>query len=553
MKTLVPKTTQNAIPKVKEDKKKMADKKVFEKQHVDTALVEKAVTALLKHHVVSLDASKSLLGTDVPLQVQFGLEVAPGRSQPKPIRLQIPHPMHKLSDTDTDDVGNLEEPEVCLIVKEDSKAAVQDMIAKFPVQMGCIKKVLGLQSLRNKHAEFKQRRDLLARFTVFMADDRILPMLTSALGKDFLAAKKQPIPVRISRKEALPFAIQKALSATYLHIPEGTCITVRAGNTAMSIQKLVQNVVAVCESVAPKIPRKWANVRSISIKLPATTALPVYNKTPAELLEIASMAGLTSAWKTADEEAAEQLSRQQEAAKEKADDRKRKTADKSPLLRALKKQKQQETKGNDEKDSSPAAKKSKKETKPADAASSKNKRKQSVDKTEVKKKDDKEKTKEVEAKVESSGKKDDKPPAEKNAKKDDKVADDKPAQKKAKKDDKHAEKQKKDDKPSADKKAKKNKSSAEKQQANDDKPSSEKDKKQQKSEDSSFIAAKKFTGSKKGYVFKKGEKGVGYYVDVKPVVDKMAMEAIAKMQSRPKQSGSRKSAGGGGGKRRRGR
>ena len=49
------------------------------------------------------------------------------------------------------------------------------------------------------------------------------------------------------------------------------------------------------------------------------------------------------------------------------------------------------------------------------------------------------------------------------------------------------------------------------------------------------MAAKKFKGSKKGYVFKMGKQGLGYYVDVKPVVDRMAMEALkrsAKSQSR---------------------
>lgn len=662
MKTRVPKVDIKEEIKSKDEKKEKKEmvsdnkKHVLDKQHIDPALVNKAVTALLKHHTANLDVSKSLLGTDVPLQVQFGLEVAPGRSQHKPIRLQIPHPIHKLNDAndDGDDDEGLEEPEVCLIVKEDSKPAVQDMIAKFPEHMGCIKKVLGLQSLRNKHAEYKQRRDLLARFTVFMADDRILPMLTSALGKDFLAAKKHPIPVRISRKEALPFAIRNALTATYMHIPEGTCLTIRAGHTSMSVNSLVQNVVAISETAASKIPRKWANVRSISVKLPTTASLPIYNKTPAELLEIATITGLSSAWKTADEEAAEK--QKELLAATAKDDRKRKmAADKSPLLRALKKQKKDQE-SSEEKDRSPIGKKSEKDTKPE--ASSRNKRKQSVDGDVNNKSTKGAEEQESSAKnvktgekklmkddnnVETTQKNDDNAPAVKKQKKGDKSTSETPKQgvkhsteKKQTKDDKHStgkkqakddqhsaekertkddkhskeKKQMKDDKHSAGKeKAKDDKHSAGKEQTKDDKHSLKKkqtkgdkqsaekkdktddkhssEKKQKKvdkraettqtkhenradakmspkdgkssaalekgNEGSSFLAAKKFTGSKKGYVFKKGDKGVGYYVDVEPVVDKMAMEAIAKMQSRPsKQGGSRKSAGGGG-KRRRGR
>jgi len=271
---------------------------------LDAALVEKAVRALLKHHdgVTAAAEKQPLLGTDVPVQVLLGLEVAPHAPKPKPFRLAIPHPLHKLSNTDNDsnDDDGLEEPDVCLIVKEDSKAAVQEMIANFPEHLQCIKKVLGLQSLRNKHAcSYQQRRDLLARFDVFLADDRILPMLQSALGKDFVQAKRLPIPVRITRKEALPFAIRKALSSTYLHVPRGTCVTVKVGATGMPVPHLVDNIVAAAVAAVQHVPRKWANVRSVSVKLPASQALPVYNKTPAELQEIATMAGLPSAWRQA--------------------------------------------------------------------------------------------------------------------------------------------------------------------------------------------------------------------------------------------------------------
>ena len=33
-----------------------------------------------------------------------------------------------------------------------------------------------------------------------------------------------------------------------------------------------------------------------------------------------------------------------------------------------------------------------------------------------------------------------------------------------------------------------------------------------------FIPSSKFTGSKKGYIFKMDKKGIGYYIDIKPVI-----------------------------------
>ena len=197
---------------------------------VDTQLTDRALRALLKHHESSASSGESsmlqLLENDLDVQVQFSLARIPGNASPKPIRVEIPHPLVNVASS-TSDNDNLQDVEACIIVKEESKPWVQDMIARFPTELGCIKKVLGLQSLRVKHKTFAQRRELLARFDVFFADDRILPMLTKALGGKFFEKKKQPIAVKLTRKEALPFAIQKSLSATFMFLSSGTCLTVK--------------------------------------------------------------------------------------------------------------------------------------------------------------------------------------------------------------------------------------------------------------------------------------------------------------------------------------
>lgn len=202
---------------------------------VDNQLTDRALRALLKHHESSSSSGENtklqLLENDLDIQVQFSLARIPGNASPKPIRIEIPHPLVKVdastSDANDDGNGNLQDVEACIIVKEESKPWVQDMIARFPTELGCIKKVLGLQSLRVKHKAFVQRRELLARFDVFFADDRILPMLTKALGGKFFQKKKQPIAVKLTRKEALPLAIQKSLRSTFMFLSAGTCVTVK--------------------------------------------------------------------------------------------------------------------------------------------------------------------------------------------------------------------------------------------------------------------------------------------------------------------------------------
>jgi ribosome biogenesis protein UTP30 len=197
------------------------------KTGLDAALVQKAAEALLKYHETQNSDKLSLLGNDQAIQVQFTLLRTPETPVRKPTRITIPHPLFQLKTKTDGATATLEEPEICLIVKEESKPWCQEMIERFPEYMGCVKKVMGLQSLRSKHSRYEQRRALLNKYNIFMADDRILPMLSKALGTDFYKAKKLPIPISLTRKEALPFAIQKALSATYMSISKGTCIMIR--------------------------------------------------------------------------------------------------------------------------------------------------------------------------------------------------------------------------------------------------------------------------------------------------------------------------------------
>jgi ribosome biogenesis protein UTP30 len=457
---------------------------------IDKNLTHKAVVALLKHqekaNKCSINEKQTipLWSTDVAVQVQFGLEVAPKQMKVKPIRLSVPHSIYKLTSADGEDSGDgtdqLDDAEICLIVKDESKEMVQELIQQFPQYMKSIKKVLTLQSLRTKHGEYQKRRELLATYSHFLADDRILPMLTSALGKDFLKAKKQPIPVRITRREALPFAIKRALvGATYLHIPDGTCIIVRAGYSSQNVEHLISNISAIVEQVPPKVLRKWANVRSISVKLPNSVALPIYNKTPAELMQIATMAGLPSLWN--DDKPSTTNKSEDIEKKAPSDERNDKSAApttsaasaaKSPLLKALQKQKQ-----------------SNKEKNAESLPTSQKKRKQEFEVSPVPKK-----------------------PIDPE----------------------------RDGSPSPVKKVKRSETEEKvKDKGKSDAPLATDSK-------ASFIAAKKFSGSQKGYVFHKGKRGLGYYVDHPPEVDKVALSKLIR-------SGSKKASFDKSGKKRRGK
>lgn len=467
---------------------------------LDERLIEKAVTALLSYHAKSTEDSKDLLGNETVVQVQLGLEVAPHRSQVKPIPLNIPHGFLNASDDSGDDP-----PSVCLIVKQESKPAIKELLEKFPKELACVKKVLGLQSLRTKYHDFAQRRELLHSYDVFMADDRILPMLTSALGKIFFKAKQQPIPIDVTRKTSLPFNILKALNRTHVSWSRGTCVLVVAGKTSMDPHKLVQNIVALVPQAVDKIPRKWANLRSVCIKTPSSMALPVYNKTPQELMEIARLAELEPTYSD-NHPPTEGNQSQKDAKQEKS--KKDGAKEKSPLLQALQKQKQMEV---SKKAGTTADKGAAKGGAPPDVGGKKEKKRKSKEDSEPLHVEESEGGKPGAEKKEKTHKKSKKETG-KSVLAPATISPQVPAPKETKR-----------------------------------KEPSEK-KSDESSSSSSFVAAKKYAGSKPGFVFKMGPQGVGYYTDVKPVVDRMALEAIMRMASTKNKSGGGGGNGGRGGK-----
>ncbi|KAL3797740.1 hypothetical protein HJC23_000285 [Cyclotella cryptica] len=495
---------------------------------IDPTLLNKAVAALLKHHA-STSSTNQLLDDQLDVQVQFTLARVPGNPSPKPIRIDIPHPLIKLDSSTAEDADILQEAQVCLIVKEDSKPLVQEMIARFPNELSCIKKVLGLQSLRTKHKSFAQKRELLHRFDIFLADDRILPMLTKALGSKFFEKKKQPVPLNICREEALPFAVQKCLKGTFMYLSSGTCVTVKAGNTSMPSHHLEANIIAICTQAPLKVPRKWSNIKSISIKTTSSVALPVYNKTLEELEEIRALAvtdaDVVIAGKDVDDKA-------EKMDKEK---KRKELAEKSPLARALKKQKSVKEEIT-EKETTRSSTEKKVKTKDSEhvkiKASKKRKEKHNIDDVNADELDattDKELT--LKTTKETKLKKKDSDGAknklsEKNTDKrlvDGENAPKTPEGKKATSNDKDGVKSK------SSKKRKDKQTENDNKSSSDDKiESSTKKAKESNAHGSPFIASKKYQGSKKGYVFRKDKMGIGYYLDELPVVDKDWLASLKK-------------------------
>ncbi|GMH54794.1 hypothetical protein TL16_g12977 [Triparma laevis f. inornata] len=447
-------------------------------------LVLRATRGLISHlSKASSTTNKSLLdeeGVTDYVMASFQLQKIPAQGSPKPIRIEVPHRVMTGESADDDTF------EVCLIVKDESKAWVKALIESTP-SISYVTKVLTLSKLRSDYSTFQQRRELLASYDFFLADDRILPMIGSKLGKNFFQAKKQPIAVKLTRKESLPLTISKALESTYLFISTGPCLTVKCGRAGvLSEKKLVENVLAVVENCVKKIPGKWGNIREIGIRCGQSATVPVYARTTAQLRDIeglgkSSVSGVGVVETNLEVE--EKIAKKKEVEKKKS---------KSPLLNALKKKKEekQEEILEEEKSENRKAKRAKKqpeERPPVKEKKVTKKRKGSVEK-EVEEEEEVEKVS----------------PKKKT--------------KKAAVEEKKAEKK-------AEKKVEKKVKAVVKEVSED--------------LDESFISKKKFTGRKPGFVFKKGKKGLGYYKDEIPKVDSAFLEQLQR------QAGGGRRGGGG--------
>ncbi|CBJ27277.1 conserved unknown protein [Ectocarpus siliculosus] len=249
----------------------------------DEAQVRRAARALLKHVNSSAAGKQSLIEDEGEVVLaQISLHKIPGDVKAKPVPIAIPHPLRKREDCD-----------MCLIVKDNAKVWIKEMAEKEPVEG--LTKIIKLDKLRTQYKDFKDRRELLSQFDLFLADDRILPMLTKALGKTFLKVKKQPVPIKLERRASFAKQIARARDSAFLVGSHGDCWAVKLANTSMTEDQVVENLMTGVAAVVEKIPRKWKNVKAINIKCSHSVALPVYSNIgdlpPAPSAKKATVAG----------------------------------------------------------------------------------------------------------------------------------------------------------------------------------------------------------------------------------------------------------------------
>ncbi|PKY42603.1 ribosomal protein L1 [Rhizophagus irregularis] len=241
---------------------------------IDFKWVEKAINALLKHEVAQpKKVNNDLLLADQPVTIWLTVTTFKFSNKPKlkPVSIPLKHPLYGPS------------TEICLITK-DPQRIYKEWVTNHKVKR--IQKVIGVSKLRKKYIPYEAKRKLCDSYDLFLADERVLPLLPKMLGKYFFGKKKQPVPVNISKETNFKKEILKACHCTYMHYSSGVCLSIKIGTTEMTSDQLLENLEKAIPVIIDKIPRKWKNIQSLYIKTPESTSLPIYNRLPDLPIEI---------------------------------------------------------------------------------------------------------------------------------------------------------------------------------------------------------------------------------------------------------------------------
>ncbi|KAJ3092492.1 Ribosomal L1 domain-containing protein 1 [Quaeritorhiza haematococci] len=259
-------------------------------EEVQVAKAVKALTAYIKKKQETSGKAKTPLfegGEAQTVWLIVGTKQIPDEIRIKPQRIPLKFPIIA-SDAD-----------ICLITKDPQREFKTLLEAK---GVTGISKVIGVSKLRTKYKPYETRRQLCSGYDLFLADDRVLPLLPPILGKVFFEKKKHPVPVDMT-KTNLQEEFKKARSSTYLHLNRGCCNSVRIGLTTQEPDQIVANIMTAIGPIVDKIPRKWSNIQSINIKTNDSIALPIFNVLPDIDIAASSPSQTTQKKRKAEEEA----------------------------------------------------------------------------------------------------------------------------------------------------------------------------------------------------------------------------------------------------------
>ncbi|KAH7106089.1 ribosomal protein L1 [Auriculariales sp. MPI-PUGE-AT-0066] len=234
--------------------------------HVSSAQCTKAIKALTAHALKKQDErdeGELLPSKDEHVWLVIGTKTMHPEKKLKPRKIPLKHPLVDPRETS-----------ICLITK-DPQREYKDLLKDKNINF--VSRVVGLSKLKGKFRGFDARRALLNENGLFLADERVVPLLPKLLGSKFFNAKKQPIPVSLTANQ-LKTELERAVTSTYFHQNKGTCTAIKIGplSDSFGVQKLIDNLAVALPAVVAAIKGGWDNIQNLHIKTSTSVALPIW-------------------------------------------------------------------------------------------------------------------------------------------------------------------------------------------------------------------------------------------------------------------------------------
>ena len=198
--------------------------------------LKRAIEDLRKQLEESKESQAAQLIDDVDtIQLQISLQIA-GQRKNTPIVIKLPHPLFDVANGDS-----------AILFVSDNDTQSKGRLQEVPV--AGVEKVINLGKARKNLATYKLKRDLMKRYSVYLADEAIIPMMPSII------AKKIPFPIKtkVSSAQALAGNVKAALSSTQLFL-FGTCTVVRVAHFDSSNEEILDNLKEVIRVMNERIP-----------------------------------------------------------------------------------------------------------------------------------------------------------------------------------------------------------------------------------------------------------------------------------------------------------
>ncbi|KAG6841111.1 hypothetical protein C0991_001799 [Blastosporella zonata] len=203
-------------------------------ERVSVNQCKQAIDALHAHEskkAKELQESELLPGKEPNIWLNVTVKKIPSGHKFKPAKISIAHPLIDPRTTS-----------ICLITK-DPQREYKDLLESHNIKF--ISRVVGIEKLKGKFKPYEARRILLKENGLFLADERIVPLLPKLLGVKWFEAKK-----------SVKFA-------TLSHTPK----------------QILANLKLALPEISKHIMGGWNNIQALHIKTNSSVSLPIWSCT----------------------------------------------------------------------------------------------------------------------------------------------------------------------------------------------------------------------------------------------------------------------------------